>query len=185
MEAYNRTAHELPSLELCDFVAIQNHRSKRWDRTGTVVEVLANRQYRIRVDGSGRVALRNRRFLKKLVSASPQLIPAADTPDATPAPNVSQDKLTAGKSSDQKSNATTRYQDGNVHNQVRLNPQAVPFSTPDTTNTADVPWVAPSTKSTRAISRLAPFNKPGLTELDPPTRSRRQRGGDRGDVGAE
>ena len=68
---YNRTAHELPTLEVGNFVAIQNQRTKRWDITGLVVEVLPDRQYRIRVDGSGRITLRNRRFMKKIIRAPP------------------------------------------------------------------------------------------------------------------
>ena len=35
-------------------------------KTGRVVEVLPNRQYQIRMDGSGRLGLRNRRFLKPI-----------------------------------------------------------------------------------------------------------------------
>ena len=44
-----------------------------WNKTGRIVEVLPHRQYRIRVDGSGRTTLRNRRFLKA--------IPCNPTPD--------------------------------------------------------------------------------------------------------
>ena len=37
----------------------------KWDRTGTVVEVRQFDQYVVRVDGSGRVTIRNRKFLRK------------------------------------------------------------------------------------------------------------------------
>ena len=36
----------------------------KWDKSGLVVEALNYDQYRIKVDGSGRLTLRNRRFLK-------------------------------------------------------------------------------------------------------------------------
>ena len=38
---------------------------KRWSRNGTIVEVMPHRQYCIRVHGSNRVTLRNRKFLRK------------------------------------------------------------------------------------------------------------------------
>ena len=38
----------------------------RWNRTGIVIENLGNRQYHIRVDGSRRLILRNRKNLKKI-----------------------------------------------------------------------------------------------------------------------
>ena len=44
--------------------------SRRWERTREVVEKLGNRQYSIRMHGSG-VTLRNRRLLKKLHALNP------------------------------------------------------------------------------------------------------------------
>ena len=37
---------------------------RRWSKSGKIIEVLPFRQYRIRVDGSDRITIRNRRFLK-------------------------------------------------------------------------------------------------------------------------
>ena len=51
-----------------DRVSIQNqtgNHSLRWDRTGLVIEVKQFDQYAVKVDGSGRVTLRNRKFLRK------------------------------------------------------------------------------------------------------------------------
>ena len=42
---------------------------KRWDKTGKVVEKLPHRQYRVKLDGSGHVTLRNRKFLRKILPA--------------------------------------------------------------------------------------------------------------------
>ena len=50
-------------------VAIQNQSGRRptkWDRTGTIVEKRGFDKYVVRVDGSGRPTVRNRRFLKEL-----------------------------------------------------------------------------------------------------------------------
>ena len=78
---YNQIAHPLFPLQLGDRVALQNSRSKRWDRTGRIVEALADRQYRVRVDGSGRITLRNRRFLKRIGHGmSPGPIPSPSYP---------------------------------------------------------------------------------------------------------
>ena len=52
-----------------DAVQIQNQKGNRplkWYATGVVVECLANRQYSVLVDGSRRVTLRNRKFLRKI-----------------------------------------------------------------------------------------------------------------------
>ena len=42
----------------------------KWDITGVVAEIGDHDQYVIRVDGSGRMTLRNRRFLRKITPFS-------------------------------------------------------------------------------------------------------------------
>ncbi len=62
-------SRDLPPLIVGDRVSIQNqtgHRPTKWERTGSVVEVRDHNKYVIRVDGSGRLTIRNRRFLRKL-----------------------------------------------------------------------------------------------------------------------
>ena len=64
-----RHAHRLPDLPVGAVVQVQNQKGKdplRWDRSGVVVESLGNQQYTVKMDGSGRVSLRNRRFLRKI-----------------------------------------------------------------------------------------------------------------------
>ena len=66
---YNKHSRPLRELQVGDFVHIQNqdgYYPRRWTRTGRVVETCGNRQYLVRVDGSNRVTLRNRRFLRKI-----------------------------------------------------------------------------------------------------------------------
>eukprot|EP00111_Clytia_hemisphaerica_P005891 TCONS_00017086-protein len=73
-EKYNRHAKTLPSLSVGATVVIQNHSKKhqrRWIRSGMIVETLPNRQYRVRTNGSGRVTLQNRRFLRLATFVSP------------------------------------------------------------------------------------------------------------------
>ena len=58
----------LPPLKVGDAVFIQNqtgNHPRRWHRTGVCVEVKQHDQYVIKVDGTGRLTLRNRKFLRK------------------------------------------------------------------------------------------------------------------------
>ena len=69
IELYNSHYSYLLPLGTGDSVLLQNRYApypKRWMNSGIVVEVLPNCQYRIKVDGSNRVTLRNRRFIKKI-----------------------------------------------------------------------------------------------------------------------
>ena len=57
------------SLKVGTSVSIQNQHgndSRRWNKTGTIVEVKDFDQYMVKVDGSGRLTLRNRRFLRPI-----------------------------------------------------------------------------------------------------------------------
>lgn len=67
----NHERRELPDLIIGDSVTIQNqtgNNPRRWDKTGQIIETLPHRQYKIRVDGSRRVTLRNKRFVRKIPS---------------------------------------------------------------------------------------------------------------------
>ena len=72
MERLEAHTKELGELDMGQLVSVQNqvgNKPGRWDKTGVVVEKGAGpRQYLIRMDGSGRVTLRNRRFLRKCSS---------------------------------------------------------------------------------------------------------------------
>ena len=59
----------LEPLACGDAVQIQNqsgNRPRKWHATGVVVDCLPHRQYRVCTDGSRRVTLRNRKFLRKI-----------------------------------------------------------------------------------------------------------------------
>ena len=73
LENYDIHKRPLPCLSVGDYVAIQNRNGPnplRWDKTGRIVERLANRQYMVKADGSGRVLLRTRCHLRKINSPS-------------------------------------------------------------------------------------------------------------------
>ena len=67
-EKWKEHTKALPALRIGDHVFIQNlvgNHPRRWERTGTVVEVRQFHQYVIKIDGSGRLTLRNRQHLRK------------------------------------------------------------------------------------------------------------------------
>ena len=69
-EYWSEHTRRMPALTVGDYVRIQNQTGQhpnKWDRTGTVVEVKQHDQYQVQVDGSGRITLRNRRFLRKFI----------------------------------------------------------------------------------------------------------------------
>ena len=78
IERWTEHTRKLPPLKVGDTVRVQNQTGPnptKWDKTGTVIEVLQNDQYRIRMDGSGRATLRNRRFLRKFLPVYPKRSP--------------------------------------------------------------------------------------------------------------
>ena len=71
-EKLEEHSKELPPLHEGDTVFIQNQNSahgkpNKWDREGTVIQAGKNDQYLVRVHGTGRITLRNRRFLRKFL----------------------------------------------------------------------------------------------------------------------
>ena len=88
---------QLPPLKVGDHVRVQNQTGPhplKWDRTGTIIEVRQFNQYAVRIDGSRRVTLRNRKFLRKFIPALErptiqqlQIVPNAPPP-TTPTPTL-------------------------------------------------------------------------------------------------
>ncbi|XP_063888605.1 uncharacterized protein LOC135115603 [Scylla paramamosain] len=68
-------------------VLVQNQANKTWDRAGIVVEARGNRQYLVKLDGSGRLSLRTRLHLKPLAQPNPAPPPKPQEPPPEPSPN--------------------------------------------------------------------------------------------------
>ena len=72
-EKLNEHTRKLQPLQVSDHVFIQNqhgaHPSK-WDKSGKIIDVKPHNQYLVKVNGSGRVTVRNRRFLRKFTPAA-------------------------------------------------------------------------------------------------------------------
>ena len=69
-EKWDEHTKNLKPLNLGDHVYIQNmigYNPLRWDRTGVIVEAKPFKQYSVKVDGTGRVTLRNRKHLRKFI----------------------------------------------------------------------------------------------------------------------
>ena len=70
-QKHDEQSKNLTELKIGNEVYCQNTRNKLWDRSGIIVEVLPNRQYSIKLHGSGRISLRNRCHLKKIINIKP------------------------------------------------------------------------------------------------------------------
>ena len=69
-ETWAEHTKRLPPLAVGDLVRVQNQTGphpNKWDKTGRIVEVRQHDQYVIKIDGSGRITLRNRKFLHKFI----------------------------------------------------------------------------------------------------------------------
>ena len=88
MERLEEHTRPLAPLAIGDRVFVQNQigpAPKKWDKTGIVVETQTNDQYLVKIDGSGRLSLRNRRFLRSFIQMSAEITPAARLPSHTEA----------------------------------------------------------------------------------------------------
>ena len=72
---------EMPDLKIGSVVQIQNQtgpKASKWEKSRVVTEVLEHQQYNVKVDESGRVALRNRRFLRPISRYKPPVTRLAE-----------------------------------------------------------------------------------------------------------
>ena len=80
---YNTTAKDLKPIAIGKEVYVQDDLSLRWDRTGTIVEYLGRRSYRIRLP-SGRTLIRNRRFLRPMPVQKQPTTDVVEKEESTP-----------------------------------------------------------------------------------------------------
>ena len=169
------TAHtkELIPLAVGDTCVIQNQSGnfpKRWDKTGTIVAQEDFDQYRVRLDGSRRITLRNRKFLRKVTSFRDSYSPSTPTyPDSV-----------------QPHDRPILSQNTNQPGPTQLSPPPIPVSdipvtseqiedipdedsagvaTPDQGVVVDTPHAVSETEvRSRELRRLAGHNNPGRKE---------------------
>lgn len=153
-EKLNMHCRDLKKLNVGDRCFIQNQTGvspKRWDRTGTVMEINPHNQYSVRVDGSRRLTTRNRQFLRYFQ-------PADDTIQPTTPPlkgNIETEHLNPNQESE--SNEDIRFK-RITQPPSDSQPHANDIIT-DSTPTGEKVGKLPS-----AIKRLQPHNSEGLKE---------------------
>ena len=119
---------------------IQNQsgtRPLKWHNTGYITETLPHRQYRVVVDGSRRITLRNRRFLKKIL------------PVCRKAQENSYDHLTASPPTTTTENVPRTPDPSTPVNPIQ----------PEQQNEPENPPLRRSTRERRAPHRLMPTMK--------------------------
>ena len=82
-EKWNEHTKNLPALKKGDAVYVQNtvgNHPRRWERSGTIVECGDFDQYNVKIDGSNRCTLRNRKHLRKFTPPARQSAEVPITP---------------------------------------------------------------------------------------------------------
>ena len=64
-ENYNVMAKSLPKLVVGNHVIVQDQKTKKWTLHGRIVETAPHQHYHVKLDKSGCVLTRNRRFIQK------------------------------------------------------------------------------------------------------------------------
>ena len=152
---YDVGTRSLAPLSVGSKVLVQNQaafKGKKWDRTGRMVEALGHRKYLVKMDGSGRVLIRNRRFLKFLPSNTDTQQPwihLSPTKNENPIISVSN-----GTESDRDATIASRSPQG-------MRPTVCSeMPAPDNT----VALAPTQSQVPRAVRNLADYNRPGLNE---------------------
>ena len=86
-ESLKEHSKSLRPLVIGERVFLQNQQGThptKWDRSGVVMEAPGKDQYRVKVDGSGRLTLRNRRFLRAYTPATSSVHPPRDPHSTAP-----------------------------------------------------------------------------------------------------
>ena len=155
---YNEHTRSLNELSTGTYVLIQG-KNRKWNKQGEIVECLDNRQYRIKVKGSGRITLRNRRFIKPCSIIQPHAL-------TTAIPQLRNHQLKHQQIPINISLHTHPAHD--EHELTELSDSgSVQPNRNEHTDTADT--MQPAVEVTQqkpplAIRKLMTFNKPGLRE---------------------
>ena len=196
-ERWSEHTKDLKLLEIGDHVYVQNltgNQPLRWERTGVIVETRPHQQYAVRVDGSGRVTLRNRKNLRKFTPfVAPREHPShVSTSVPTPAPRtyplpVNTSVSPPAPNPVAATEAKTAL-DPPAPSNTEIEPQAkvseerceshvpdtlaTPAGDSDSMTEAELELGTPESVTTvkkekipRARARLLGYNKPGLKEL--------------------
>ena len=144
MKTFNHTSKALlPLLLRTKVVLLTSRENQRWTVSGTIVQRLPFRKYKVKLDGSGRILIRNRRFIGQYFSG--RSMTRDDLIDYTVPSSKNQlpDQLTSSQTlPDQFSSSQNQF--------------------PDPILTDSVICSEPS--MSREAKRLLPYNRPGHSE---------------------
>ena len=182
-EKWGQHTKVLPPLRVGDHVYMQNltgNHPRRWERTGSVVEVKQHHQYVVKIDGSGRLTLRNRQHLRKFIpfrtgnrdTFIESLIPTENGERGT---NDVIEPITAEEPAQENPHVESVQEP--VSPPQGAEQSAPPIVTPGTpepvqSHPQETPGVLPVVKLPRALARLGHHNEPGASELAPTRRLR-------------
>ena len=172
-EAYNRSAHTLKPLTTQTTVMIQT--KGKWDKSGHIVETLPHRQYRVKVNGSGRLTLRNRRFLRPVPSQpSGRVIPpSSGCPALHPSGSAAPDDI-SGTTTPSVAPHTVNCTVPRVGLPATSRTMPLPITAQSAADTPYGNGYPQATSQTgapprvpRALRELTDFNEPGLVTQGP------------------
>ena len=145
MEKLDQHCRVLPRLAVGDLVLVQNqigNYPSKWDITGVVVEYKGHDQYVVKIDGSGRLTNRNRRFLRRL---EPWATPRRTRTNVQPSSQGEKKSFLHPAATPGLTPSSDASHRGECP-QSEPSPDVLPESTPDVLreSTPDVPPVPPS-----------------------------------------
>ena len=163
-QEHNRHSSLLPPLPVDTLVLIQG-KDKRWKQQGLILESKDNRQYLIRLLGSGRTTKRNRRFIKQCYKIQPN-VPAGPYSTASESNTISSPQSSPSgelETSIPRSNPEfTAFQQDQPSQPVETPTDPVIVPTPQ--EQGQTPETRFIKRMPRALRNLQTFNKPGLKE---------------------
>ena len=147
----------------------------RWDRTGIIIEAHPHDQFTVKIDGSGRLTTRNRKFLRYFQPASMDIQPAPDSfplftnnDPHNPSPNPLPDIIGIDKKQSIENQKTPlsyepQTQDVDLDTIPHIHDDAEINEPPIADQTVNEPK-RQADKIPTLLKRLLPHNKEGLKE---------------------
>ena len=182
-EKWEQNTKQLPPLQVRDHVYLQNitgNHPLRWERTGVIVECRPHNQYLVRVDGSGRATMRNRKHLRRFTPFYEKTAPSIQQRYAPNAPlrenNPDEEGIDAIPERDTDPEPVQgeeweaeRVPPASPQEQPRQDTEATTANQQDSPEKASEEMIekAPpkQKKLPLALRRLLPHNKAGKTEV--------------------
>ena len=166
---YNIGTRNLKPLKVGEQVIVQHHANKRWNRSAVIVKVLPHRAYQIRMDDTGNLTYRNRRFLKrKNKGIHLQQTTCCYAPDAS-VPQIPYSGFDNSDTDSVVSFDVPPMEEEERRNALTTNTQSSPTDTQSSsTDTQSSQNPNPPRREKMAIElrRLLPHNNPGLKETE-------------------